>query len=127
MLDEREICIYKARSVNWSTRCSPELSGRCRHERALIERMLKRVHLGGRVARGIRGHSSSFVGVSHLIGAIKTVPVPRKTDARGVSAVDHKKREPRGCTLDHINFPVSQDRIDGPVPVSSKSLALSER
>jgi hypothetical protein len=60
-----------------------------------------------------------------MIGPIQEISVPLKIDAR-IVRVSHEEREPGRDSLDHIHFPISQDRIDGTAPIAAKLLAFSE-
>ena len=65
-------------------------------------------------------------GATKLIWADKVIPVVGQVHARTVVTRDNEDWESGSGLFDHVDLPISEDRIRNPVPVAPELLALAK-
>ena len=109
VLDGGEIGVYKTRSVKGSSVGVSKFSGGGCNKTTSIKKFCHRV--------------ITEPAVANLIGSVGTAA---EVYAGTVVTRDYEKWESRGDLFDHIDFPVSQERVYGPIPIIAELLAFAE-
>jgi hypothetical protein len=78
--------------------------------------------------------NSRLMGIADLIGSIQSISVPRERNPgrsriTGVSVVAvHDEQRETGChPYDTVNFPITENCINRPIPSASELLAFAKR
>src|SRR5713101_5595503 len=111
-LDDCALSVHKARSIGRCARSIPEFSGRGIRETLCVKPFIQGLVIG--------------LGTAGLIGAHKVVPIVRQVYAGTVVAGDDEYRKSRGELFDHIDLPISKDRIDRPAPAAAELFAFAK-
>jgi hypothetical protein len=109
VLDSGEIGVYKTRSVKWGSIGVSKFSGS-----------------GACKTIGIKKSCDGVIAepaVANLIGSVGTAV---EVYARTVVTRDYEEWESRGDLFDHIDFPVSQERVYGSTPIIAELFAFAE-
>src|SRR5438105_3482764 len=113
VLDDREIGVHKTWAVGRSPRGIAEFACSGISETLCVEPLAQ----GGVVSPG----------ATKLIWADKVIPVVGQVHARTVVTRDNEDWESGSGLFDHVDLPISEDRIRNPVPVAPELLASPER